>query len=110
MPLFEDDLDLAPPGELRATVRLPAPPKFSGKLEDWDDWSYTFTAYMSASDSRFTEILRIASLQENRIVDSDAGTDPGLLRLLKVLHYTLVQLCNGSAKVICRNNLGLNVA
>ena len=51
-----DDVDVAG-GDLRSTVRLPQPPKFSGQTQDWEHWSYLFSSYLSASDSRFNRLL-----------------------------------------------------
>ena len=99
-------------GEFAGKLRLPLPPVFSGNPEDWEEWHWNFTIYVSLSDASISELLDRAALSDTEILDThfDMPTFPQerraeLLRFSRKLHVLLANLTSGAAKLVVRQNI-----
>ena len=42
---------------LTGSIKTPLPKNFSGKYEDWDDWSWTFKTYLHMMEPALAPLL-----------------------------------------------------
>ena len=90
-------------GEFAGKLRLPLPPVFSGNPEDWEEWHWNFTIYVSLFDPSIGELSRrscttmIASFPQERRIE--------LLRFSRTLHVLLADLTSGAVKLVVRQNV-----
>ena len=96
-------------------LRLPMPGKFTGKPEDWEDWSWDFRTYLSMFLPDSTTIMdRIEANADTPIEDAHlnvAGNQDATDRRIqnsRRLHYLLANLCSDSARLVVRQNIGCN--
>ena len=52
------------------SLRLSTPKEFSGKSEDWDDFSFVMRSYMSTFDIRFGVLMKNAEKADVPITDA----------------------------------------
>ena len=96
-------------GEFAGKLRLPLPPVFSGNPEDWEEWHWNFTIYVSLFDASISELLERAATSDAEILDTHFDM-PGfsqerraeLLRFSRKLHVLLANLTSGAAKLVVR--------
>ena len=99
-------------GEFAGKLRLPLPPVFSGNPEDWEEWHWNFTIYVSLFDASISELLERAATSDAEILDTHFDM-PGfsqerraeLLRFSRKLHVLLANLTSGAAKLVVRQNI-----
>ena len=99
-------------GEFAGKLRLPFPPVFTGNPEDWEEWHWNFTIYVSLFDASISELLDRAALSDAEILDTHFDM-PGfpqerraeLLRFSRKLHVLLANLTSGAAKLVVRQNI-----
>ena len=86
------------------SLKFPTPSAYSGKAEDWEDWSYKFRAYMTISNSEYSALMKYAEASTTVITDDlllveeEGVVDRRRIDLGHILHYTLVQLTSASAQ------------
>ena len=97
-------------GEFAGKLRLPIPPVFSGNSEDWEEWHWNFTIYVSLFDPSIGELLERAAASEVEILDTHLDNDRfpqerriELLTFSRKLHVLLANLISGSAKLAVRH-------
>ena len=57
--------------ELSGSMELPLPAKFSGKYEDWEDWSWTFKTYMNMMEPTLAPYMDKVQDMPLEITDDD---------------------------------------
>ena len=78
----ELELEVATFGErntLGGSARLPLPEKFSGKMDDWEDWLYSVKNYVALFKTDILEVMERSERSERAITDQDVAglmTDP----------------------------------
>ena len=84
---------------LGGSARLPLPEKVSGKMDDWEDWSYSVKNYVALFKTDILEVMERSERGEKPKTDQDVAglmTDPDdvqrLLVFTRQLHYLLTQL------------------
>ena len=55
------------------SLKFPTPSAYLGKAEDWEDWSYKFRAYMTISNSEYSELMKYAEGATTVITDELLG-------------------------------------
>ena len=100
---------------LGGCARLPLPEKFSGKMDDWEDWSYSVKNYVALFKTDILEVMERSERSERPITEQDVVgmmTDPDdvqrLLEFTRQLPYLLTQLTTDSARLIVRGNMSQN--
>ena len=82
------------------------PKPFSGKAEDWDDFSFKFKAYMVMKNADYVTIFSGAEkstgviTDQHFIIEGDLKED--LVKLSRELQYMLIHLCEGSSTNLLR--------
>ena len=89
---------------LGKSMRLPPPQPFGGKVEEWEEWSWRYRAYLLLHDSRFEKLLLAAEQATSAITNLDLittsdldDTDYSMVELSNTLFYSLVQVTTGYA-------------
>ena len=91
-----------------------APPsKFSGKREDFEEFSITLKAYLNLIDGTFGSTMLQAEQTENEINDDffrnpDGSFKDKLVQMATSLQFLLVTLCTGSASAFIRRDMSPN--
>ena len=91
------------------------PTFFTGKLDDWDSWSYRFVTYCAQADYRFETLMDIASTRQREPLDTEWIDDwdlnyPGppdwvtAQQLSIYLFAELTEICRGDAATVVRLN------
>ena len=57
--------------EFTSTLRLPLPPKFSGKPHEREEWSWTFNAHLSMFDAQAAACMDQHELDPDEVTDED---------------------------------------
>ena len=52
-------------------LKLPLPPKFSGRYEDFEDWSWTFQTYMSMMEPSLFAFMESVQDMPLEVTDED---------------------------------------
>ena len=98
--------------EFAGKLRLPLPLVFSGNPEDWEEWHWNFTIYVSLFDASIGELLERASTSDIEVFDTHFDSESfsqerrvELLRFSRKLHVLLAILTSGSAKLVVRQNI-----
>ena len=85
------------------------PPFFNGDYGTFEEWKYTFTAYMGLQDNDYTDLLQAteqatAELTELqlRTAASTIEDDERHVRLSTDLRYILINTTSGAAATVCR--------
>ena len=95
-------------------MKLPLPQKFSGRFEDWEDWSWTFTTYMNMLEPSLATFMNsvkdmpLEVTDDDLKVDGDDATSSSRLVFSRKLHYMLALMTDDAAKLIVRQNVGGN--
>ena len=104
---------------LEGKLRLPLPPKFSGKPHQWEGWSWTFKAYLSMFDAQAAAFMDQHELDPDEVTDEDlaVNTQDELGDLVvdceatarhvtfsRKLHYLLANLTTECARLTVRQN------
>ena len=91
--------------------------KFNGKMEHWEEWSWSVKTYVALFKPEATEVMEGAEAARNPITDEllermqrDTArfVDAGLVRFSRQLHYLLAQLTTDSARLVVHGNVELN--
>ena len=96
--------------DLVGHLKLPLPAKFSGRYEDFEDWSWTFCTYMSMlepSMADFMEKVRDMPLEitdDDLKVEDNAPLTSARVLFSRKLHYMLALLTEDAAKLLVRQN------
>ena len=109
--------------EFTGKLRLPLPPKFSGKPHEWEEWSWTFKAYLSMFDAQAAAFMDQHELDPDEVTDEDLAVNVqdelgGLavdreatarrVTFSRKLHYLLANLTTESARLTVRQNYESN--
>ena len=96
-------------------VKLPLPEKFTGKLEEWEEWSWQVKSYISLFPPEVTEVMDSAEIaaaavtdEKLTVIEQSEEAITGLVAISRQLHYLLSQITTDSARLIVRGNTGLN--
>ena len=95
---------------LSGNLKIPPPRTFSGKYEDWDEWSWTFKTYLNMMEPALAPFLEKVEYMPLEITDEDL-TEKGDDTLTRnritfsgKLHYLLALITDDIAKLIVRQN------
>ena len=104
-------------------LRLPLPPTFSRKPHDWEEWSWTFKAYLSMCDAQAAAFLDAHELDPLEVTDGDLNVsvvdDQGVtstdraataarVTFSRKLHYLPANLTTDAARLVVRQNYDSN--
>ena len=97
--------------DLLGSLKLPLPGKFSGRYEDWEDWSWTFKTYMNMMEPTLAPYMDSCCDMALELTDEDLK-DPDSEQITKSrvlfsrkLHYLLALITEDAAKLVVRQNL-----
>ena len=99
---------------LGGTMKLPLPPKFSGRYEDWEDWSWTFKTYMNMMEPTLAPYMEQIQDMPLELTDDDLvekGNDAltkARISFSRKLHYFLALITEDAAKLVVRQNTSTN--
>ena len=105
-------MDIGP--ALAGNIKLPLPKPFSGKYEDWDEWSWTFKTYLNMMEPSLAPYLSEIEGMPLPIEDKDLTVEGNetqtrtRLVFSRKLHYLLALITEDSAKLLVRQNDGGN--
>lgn len=97
--------------------QLPPPGKFSGKMEHWEDWSWSVKSHVALFKTEAAEVMEnvetvAAVIADERLEALEAENpqffDTGLIRFSRQQHYLLAQMTTESARLVVRGNVELN--
>jgi len=100
--------------DFSGNLKLPLPPRYSGRYEDFEDWSWTFTTYMNMlepSMGSFMEGVKDMPLEVTDTdlkVDGDEALSRARITFSRKLHYLLALLTEDAAKLLVRQNTSGN--
>ena len=90
--------------------KLP-PPFFTGDYSQYEEWLFKLQAYLGLIDRDFDMVLQLAQVATRQIEDTDIRThilDPTqaskAVDLSRDLHYILINICQGAAATVVRQN------
>ena len=104
-------------------LRLPLPPTFSGKPHDWEEWSWTFKAYLSMFDAQAAAFLdaheldplevtdgdlNVSVVDEQGVTSVDRAVTAARVTFSRKLHYLLANLTTDAARLVVRQNYDSN--
>ena len=108
VPCIAEDkiVKMTTPLELRSAGR---PTTFSGKDEDWNDWSFVMRAYLSVIGDDVASLLeRVETVKEQVTVAQLEANRPGCTNAVRQVYFQLAMTCRGPAlavvKGVERNN------
>ena len=100
-------------------LRLPLPLTFSGKPHDWEEWSWTFKAYLAMFDAQAAAFLDAHELDPTEVTDDtltvtvvdpqgvtsvDRAAAAARVTFSRTLHYLFANLTTDAAKhVVCQS-------
>ena len=90
--------------------KLPPPKAFTGKYEDWDDFSYKFKSYMTMKNLRYQAFFQLAEHElvpitnENFKNPKSDDYDEVNIQLSHELQYALINVCEGSALSVIKQS------
>ena len=61
--------------EFTGKLRPPLPPRFSGKPHEWEQWSWTFKAYLSMFDAQAAAFLDQHEFDPGEVTDEDLAVN-----------------------------------
>ena len=92
------------PGPFNAggAFQFRSPKPFSGKREDWEDFSWQLKAYLSLIRPHFHSVMDKAEKLQEPVGDSfcqnpDGSVNETLMEMSTSLHFILVNSCEGQA-------------
>ena len=109
--------------EFTGKLRLPLPPRFPGKPHEWEEWSWTFKAYLSMFDAQAAAVMDQHELDPDEVADEDLAVNiqdelGGLVvdreatarrvTFRRNLPYWLANFATESAKLTVRQNYESN--
>ena len=90
--------------------KLP-PPFFTGDYSQYEEWLFKLQAYLGLIDRDFDMVLQLAQAATRQIEDADIRAhirDPTqaakAVDLSRDLHYILINICQGAAATVVRQN------
>ena len=90
--------------------KLP-PPFFTGDYSQYEEWLFKLQAYLGLTDRDFDLVLQLAQVATQQIEDTDTKAhrrDPTqatkAVDLSRDLHYILINICQGAAATVVRQN------
>ena len=104
-------------------LRLPLPPTFSGKPHDWEEWSWTFKAYLAMFDAQAAafldaheldpvevtdETLNVTVVDAQGVTSIDRAATAARVTFSRKLHYLLANLTTDAARLVVRQNYDAN--
>ena len=95
-------------------LKLPLPHKFTGKYEDFEEWSWTLKTYMSMLDTSLAplmdklEDMPLVITDEDLKVENDDAATKARVTFSRKLHYLLAMLTEDSARLLVRQNASGN--
>ena len=96
-------------------MKLPLSEKFTGKLEEWEEWSWQVKSYISLFHPEVTEVMDSAEIaaatvtdEKLTVIEQSEEAITGLVAISRQLHYLLSQITTDSAPLIVRGKAGLN--
>ena len=104
-------------------LRLPLPPTCSGKPHDWEEWSWTFKAYLSMFDAQAAafrdaheldplevtdEDLNVSVVDDQGATSVDRAATAARVTFSRKLHYSLANLTTDAARLVVRQNYDSN--
>ena len=57
--------------DLTGQLKLPLPHRFTGKYEDWEDWSWTFKTYMNMMEPSLAPYMEHVQDMPLEVTDDD---------------------------------------
>ena len=104
---------------------LPLPPTFSGKPHDWEEWSWTFKAYLSMFDAQaqaaaFLDAheldplevtdgdLNVSVVDDQGVTSIDRAATAARVTFSRKLHYLLANLTTDAARPVVRQSYDSN--
>ena len=100
--------------ELSGSMKLPLPSKFSGRYEDWEDWSWTFKTYMNMMEPTLAPYMEQVQSMPLEITDDDLvekdneALTKSRITFSRKLHYFLALITEDAAKLVVRQNTAGN--
>lgn len=95
------------------------PPTFDGSYNNFEEWSYKFTAYMGLQDAFYPRMFRLAEQATQPVTEQHLRTAASTLeeadhwvQLDTNLKYILINVTTGSAATLCRqfqHEIGLEI-
>ena len=95
-------------------LKRPLPPKFSGRYEDFEDWSWTFQSYssmMEPSQSQYMETVQDMPLKvtdDDLMVENNEALTKARQTFSRKLHYLLALFTEDGARLLVRQNTSGN--
>ena len=90
--------------------KLP-PPFFTGDYSQYEEWLFKLQAYLGLIDRDFDMVLQLAQAATRQVEDADIRAhirDPTqaakAVDLSRDLHYILINICQGAAATVVRQN------
>ena len=83
--------------EFTGKLRLPLPPKFSGKPHEWEEWSWTFKAYLSMFDAQAAAFMDQHELDPDEVTDEDLAVN---VKMNLVAWLLIVRLLQGVSLLV----------
>ena len=109
-----------PTDGISATHRLKLkPPTFDGSYNNFEEWSYKFTAYMGIHDPFYPRMFRLAEQATQQVTEQHLRAAASTLeeadqwiQLDSNLKYVLINVTTGPAATLCRQHqheIGLEI-
>ena len=80
-------------------MELPLPEKFTGKLEEWEEWSWQVKSYISLFHPEVTKVMDSAEIaaatgtdEKLTVLEQSEEAITGLVAISRQLHYLLSQI------------------
>lgn len=99
---------------LQGSIKIPLPKLFTGKYEDWEDWSWTFKTYLHMMEPNLAPFLDKISGMPLEVTDEDLKEEGNetvtrqRIVFSRKLHYLLALITEDGAKLLDRQNEGGN--
>ena len=96
------------------SLKLPLRQGFSGKLEDWEDWSWTFTTYTNVMEPNLAGYMATVEDKPLEVTDDDLKVEGNETLsnnsplFSRKLHYMLALMTEDAAKLTVRQNVNGN--
>ena len=97
--------------DFTGSLKLPLPKNFSGKFEDWEEWSWTFVTYMNMLDPNLANYMGKVQDMPLEVTDDDLKVESNdelsaaRLQFSRKLRYILALMTEDAAKLVVRQNV-----